>query len=361
MLAIVALLLVFLTVRGVAWTLTRPVTMAGILYVARFRMPVPLLIGAVFGFGAVALIVGRLIVFVAQSLALAFVVTIDNYNSQLLFYAAMLTTAVALSILYLSLFPRKIIVFPDHLRIKFLAYRSRVLKPDDLLEISTRRFHQVWFRKDVFRSVPLAWGLVGPGIYLRPTKGRAYFFRTRNTAELVDVLGGWRGASVSPAAAKKKPIARDPFEDAQDTADWIASISTDSIPKGDEPLPSIASDPLPEPEEPSDSIAPDPLPELDEPSDSIDPDPLPELDEPSASGVPDPLPEDEEAPVSIASMLLGPSAGDEEPPVSIASIAPDAISEDGKGGVDFDNAGMNEGDIKDLLGESYDPDADKKF
>jgi hypothetical protein len=142
------------------------------------------------------------------------------------------------------------------------------------------------------------------------------------------VLGGWRGASVSPAAAKKKPIARDPFEDAQDTADWIASISTDSIPKGDEPLPSIASDPLPEPEEPS------------------------------ASGVPDPLPEDEEAPVSIASMLLGPSAGDEEPPVSIAS---DAISEDEKGGVDFDNAGMNEGDIKDLLGESYDPDADKKF
>lgn len=379
MLAIVALLLVFLTVRGVAWTLTRPVTMAGILYVARFRMPIPLLIGAVVGFGAVGLIVGRLIVFVVQALALAFVVTIDNYNSQLLFYAAMLTTAVALSILYLSLFPHKIIVFPDHLRIKFLAYRSRVLKPDDLLEISTRRFHQVWFRKDVFRSVPLAWGLVGPGIYLRPTKGRAYFFRTRNTAELVDVLGGWRGASVSPAAVKKKPIVRDPLEDAEDTADWIASISTDSIPKGDAPSPSNASDPLPELDEPSASIAPDPIPELEEPSDSTDPDPLPELEEPSVSGVPDPRPEDEEAPVSIASMLLGPSAGDEEPPasiasmllgpsagdeeppVSIASIAPDAISEDEGGEVDFDNAGMNEGDIKDLLGDSYDPDADKKF
>ena len=70
---------------------------------------------------------------------------------------------------------------------------------------------------------------------------------------------------------------------------------------------------------------------------------------------------DEEPPASIASMLLGPSAGDEEPPVSIASIAPDAISEDEGGEVDFDNAGMNEGDIKDLLGDSYDPDADKKF
>ena len=62
--------------------------------------------------------------------------------------------AVVLSILYLSLFPRKLIVFPDHLRIKFLAYRSRILKPDDLLEISTRRVQQVWFRKNLADDVP---------------------------------------------------------------------------------------------------------------------------------------------------------------------------------------------------------------
>ena len=109
------------------------------------------------------------------------------------------------------------------------------------------------------------------------------------------MLGGWRGASVSPAALKKKPIVRDPFQEAQDTSDWIASV---------------ASDPLPEIEEPSASIASDPLPEIEEPS---------------------------------------------------ASIAPDPIPEDEGGEIDFDNIGMTENDIKELLGDSYDPDVDEKF
>ena len=160
MLATAALVLVFLTVRAVAWTLTRPVTMPGILYVARFRMPVLLLIGAVVGFGGVGLIVGRLIVFVVQSLALAYLVTIDHYGIQLVFYGAMLITAVVLSILYLSRFPRKLIVFPDHLRIKFLAYRSRIIQPDDLLEISTRRINQGLVQEG---AVPVCTARVGPG------------------------------------------------------------------------------------------------------------------------------------------------------------------------------------------------------
>ena len=92
--------------------------------------------------------------FAAQSLGLAYVVTIDHYGAQLVFYGAMLVAAVALFILYLSLFPRKIIVFPDHLRIKFLAYRSRIIKPDDLLELTTRRVRQVWFRKNFVGDVP---------------------------------------------------------------------------------------------------------------------------------------------------------------------------------------------------------------
>ena len=124
------------------------------------------------------------------------------------------------------------------------------------------------------------------------------------------MLGGWRGASVSPAALKKKPIVRDPFQEAQDTSDWIVSV---------------ASDPLPEIEEPSASIASDPLPEIEEPSASIASDPLPEIEEPSASIAPDPIPEDE------------------------------------GGEIDFDNIGMTENDIKELLGDSYDSDVDEKF
>ena len=125
----------------------------------------------------------------------------------------------------------KLVVFPDHLRIKFLAFRSRVLRPHDLLDLSTRRGHQIWLRKDLFRCVPLAWGLMGPGIYLRPHKGRAYFFRTRDTEELIGVLGGWRGVSVSSTRRKKEasPVARDRFGEDQETTDWITSIAPDLL------------------------------------------------------------------------------------------------------------------------------------
>ncbi len=325
-----ALVLVFLTIRAVAWTLTRPVTMPGILYVARFRMPIPLLIGAVAAFGAVGLIVGRLVVFVVQSLALSYLVTVADYSAQLLFYGAMLFTAVALFLLYLSLFPRKILVFPDHLRIKSLAYRSRIIKPDDVQELSTRRVHQVWFKKDLLRCVPLTWGLAGPGIYLRPAKGRAYFFRTRDTGELIDVLGGWRGSSVLPAILKtpkkkKKRIARDPFTEAQETSDWIASIAPDLLTDDDEP---------------GDSVGSASLPGLEEPSASIAPDPLPEVEEPSLSGVPNAPP---------------------EPSASMASVAPNSIPEPGGEVINDDGMGMGENEIKELLGNSYKSEIEKKF
>ena len=109
----------------------------------------------------------------------------------------------------------------------FRAYRSRIIKWDDLQDIATRRGHQVWFKKrHLFRCVPLSWGLVGPGIYLGPYKGLAYYFRTRNTEETIGVLGGWRGVSVLPALAKRKSDSdRNRVEEEQDTADFITSIA----------------------------------------------------------------------------------------------------------------------------------------
>jgi hypothetical protein len=305
MLAAAALLLVFLTFRASSWSLTRPVTMPGILYVARFRMSLPLLVGAVAGFGAIALILGRLIVFLVQSLALAYVVTIDAYGSQLMFYVCVVVMATALCVLYLSLFPRKLIVFSDHIRIKFLAYRSRVIKREDLLTLSTRRMHQVWFRKDLFRCVPLTLGLVGPGIYLQPTKGRAYFFRTRDTQELIDVLGGWRGSSVVASVSqqprrKKKEATRDHFQEAQETTDWIASMAPDSVPEKKSAPATIAS------------IAPDSVPEK------------------------------------------------KSAPMTIASMDPDSVLKDA-GVAGSGKTGMGEDEIQELLGESYKRDVDKKF
>ena len=353
--AILVLVFVWLTVRAVAWTVTRPVTMTGILYMARFRMPIPLLIGWMVGFGTVGLIVARVIVFGVQSLALAFLVPIYDYSTQLLFYGAMLATAVVLSILYLSLFPRKLIVFPDHLRIKFLAYRSRIIKPDDLLGISTRRVQQVWFKKDVFRCVPLAFGLAGPGIYLRPVKGRPYFFRTRDTSELIDVLGGWRGVSVLPAVKDPADFARDRSQEVEDTSDWISSMAPDLIPGDEEPAASVASERVlkfkkpaaslfkksvaslfKKPaasifKKPAASIAPDPIRKSEKPVASIAPDPIPEDEEPPvtlASIALDPPPTDEESPVTLASIALDPPPEDEKPPATLASLAPDPPPED---------------------------------
>ena len=42
-------------------------------------------------------------------------------------------------------------------------------------------------------------------------------------------------------------------------------------------------------------------------------------------------------------------------------MAPDPIPEDEGGEIDDNNDGMAEGDIKQLLGTSYDPDADDTF
>ena len=190
-LAAVGLVLVFVTVHLMALMLTRKVTMRDIRYVARFRVPIVLQVAAVVLYGGAGLILARLIVFAVQSMGLDFLLTVDSYPSQMTGFALMLVTAVVLVILYLSRIPRKVLVFSDHLLIKSLAFRSRFLEPLDLAEISTHRFPQVWLTMGLLRCIPLTFGLVGPGIYLRPWSGRTYFFRTRNSQELITLLSGW--------------------------------------------------------------------------------------------------------------------------------------------------------------------------
>jgi hypothetical protein len=116
----------------------------------------------------------------------------------------MLVSVLALFLVSLSRLPRKLLIFPDHLRVKSLAYRSRIFKPEDLEEISLRRFHKVWLSKDLFRCFPMTVGLLRPGIYLRPSKGRAYFFRSRDSKELIEVLGAWRGEPITTAIPERK-------------------------------------------------------------------------------------------------------------------------------------------------------------
>ncbi len=198
------LVLVWAAVRMVGWGLTSSVTMSDIRYVARFRVPIVFRIAAVVVLGGLGLVFARLTFFGLQWITLTYVETVDDYTIQTASYALMLVSVLALFLVSLSRLPRKLLIFPDHLRVKSLAYRSRIFKPEDLEEISLRRFHKVWLSKDLFRCFPMTVGLLRPGIYLRPSKGRAYFFRSRDSKELIEVLGAWRGEPITTAIPERK-------------------------------------------------------------------------------------------------------------------------------------------------------------
>ena len=109
---------------------------------------------------------------------------------------AILAFLVAAPTLIVTSSPRKLLVFSDHLRVKRRAWHSRILEPDDIADISIRRFPGVWLSRELLRGAPLTFGLWRPGIHLRPVRGRSYFFRSRDTEELAEVLGEWWGRPV---------------------------------------------------------------------------------------------------------------------------------------------------------------------
>lgn len=186
------LLLVWIAFRLVAFGLTKPIDMTSIRYVARFRLSLPFRVVLIAVMGGLALVIGRTLVIGFEWIALRYVATTDSYWVQVSSYGAMLVTGIAVMVTYMAMIPRKILVFPDHLRIKGLAYRSRILEPGDIEDIVPARFGSVWFSKQLARTTPLTLGVVRPGILLKPVKGRAYFFRVRNSPELLQVLEEWK-------------------------------------------------------------------------------------------------------------------------------------------------------------------------
>ena len=188
--------LIWLTLRGLARMLTAPIAMREIRYMARFRLPILLRVAYTVGLVAALLV---LMVFGTAGfsrLATTWIDPVDSYLIQTAATAAMGVVLLAgLCLIYASS-PRKILLFNDHLRIKSRAWRSRVLLSEDIAEISLRRFPEIWLSRRLFGGPPHAFGLRRPAIYVRPLRGRSYFFRTRNTDEMVDVLNWWRGPSV---------------------------------------------------------------------------------------------------------------------------------------------------------------------
>ena len=123
--------------------------------------------------------------------------SVDSYVFQHACNAAILVFLLAAPSLIVTSSPRKLLVFNDHVRIKRRAWRSRVLRPEDIADISIRRFPGVWLSRELFRGAPLTFGFLRPGIHLRPVKGRSYFFHSRDTDELAEVLREWWGRPVA--------------------------------------------------------------------------------------------------------------------------------------------------------------------
>ena len=187
--AVVAL--VWSTLRVLGRLLTTPIEMRNLRYIARFRLPI--LLRVVYTAGLLAALLALVVLGVAafSRLTADWVDSVDSYLFQTAATAGMgVLLLAALCLVYASA-PRKILVLSDELRIKSRAWRSRVLLPEDIAEISRLQFRDVWLSRRLFRGPPLAFGFLRRGICVRPHKGRAYFFHTRNTEELDDVLNWW--------------------------------------------------------------------------------------------------------------------------------------------------------------------------
>lgn len=196
--------LVWITLKVVAWALTRPVRMKEIRYVAHFRLPVLLRTAYALGGVAVVLALGRIAAVGIGWGVDRWLLPVDDYVIQHAGLGGILVLLLAGFAVLAAWPPRKLLVFDDHIRIKSRAWRSRILKADDIEEMSMERGSEAWLSRGILRSPPLAFGLIRPGIHLRPAKGRSYFFRTRDTAELAEVLGSWRGRPISQRPPKKR-------------------------------------------------------------------------------------------------------------------------------------------------------------
>jgi hypothetical protein len=183
-------LAVFLLMFQISKTLfIRPADMTRIRYVAKFRW------FNFYGFfwaavsGILLIAVLRLMLY-GYNLADTYIFEdVDNFWFRSYMQALMFVIAVSVGISVLMCIPYKLLIFDDHVRIKYLFYRSRIIRPEGIESIASARFAEVWLSRKLWKCVPLTTGFFYPGIYLKLRNGWSYFFRARNNGELMTMLG----------------------------------------------------------------------------------------------------------------------------------------------------------------------------
>jgi predicted Zn-dependent peptidase len=189
-LGLIAIALAFFTVRGTRRLLTRPVEMKRIRYVARLHLSSPVVAVGGTLYVTAGVVLARLAVAGVDRIGYAWILQVDMYLFQMGAWALSLVGGLFGVLVYLSLPPRKLLVFPDHVRVKNLFYRSRVIPIEDIHVVRRARIFDVARDGLLFRTLPLSWGLASPAVHLQPRHGLGYLARVRDSQELLDVLDG---------------------------------------------------------------------------------------------------------------------------------------------------------------------------
>ena len=169
----------------------QPLRQRDIIYIARFRLPVALSVG--YGAALAALLLVLLVTggAVGRWAIARWLWPVDSFALYGAVHAVVLVVVFAGLCRLLAWVPHELIVARDHLRVASRSWRSRILRHEDIAGISIHDFRHVWLSRSLLRGLPLTLGIRQPGILIRPRRGRAYFFRSRNTVELAEILEAW--------------------------------------------------------------------------------------------------------------------------------------------------------------------------
>ena len=181
--------------------MTRRIEMPRIRYVARFKRH---LLARVVGASVMAVVIAVVYRIAFQGIYLFYgsvVAPVDSYIVQYAFISLCVVAGILGIVACLASLPHKLLVFDDHILVKYRAYRSRHITFSDVKAISTLRLGGFLKRGGPLRFAPLTLALVRPGILLETGSGRGFFFRVRDVDELIATVNGLRGATQNPTEA----------------------------------------------------------------------------------------------------------------------------------------------------------------
>lgn len=182
------LLALLLGVAAARRAFVRPIELARLRYVARLRAPLALRVPATLLFVAALLFALRLFAAGAHHVAAALLWSQDSFILQATSFVIALALATFLVLAALALLPRKLLVLDHEARIKYWAYRSTVIDPDDIVELRLAHFGDAFRHRRAWRTVPLAFGWRTPGVLVRTRSGADWFVAVRAPAELLAAL-----------------------------------------------------------------------------------------------------------------------------------------------------------------------------